>query len=185
MYVLAGDAPALRRGTKSGAIFRHCHCEEASASVAIFPCKFLTFLEIRYGQIATLISFARNDRYDTAAARNDKIDNSLRSIRFCAQCGNFGKACGNFFGAIRTVGEQTAGTILDAAFGIGKAAAAVFAQSVKRAVAEQAVKAFIVCTAVAGEVCTVPILKKRCTVFHIAVPIFSPRRTLVSMPCAL
>ena len=55
---------------------------------------------------------------------------------------------------------QTAGAVLDAVSRIGKAAATVLSEGVKRAVAEKTAEAFGVCTAVAGEVLTIGVLEK-------------------------
>ena len=60
----------------------------------------------------------------------------------------------------RLVGQQALGAILDALGGIGKAAAALVAQSVQGAVAEQAVELAVVGYRMTGEELTFPMLEK-------------------------
>ena len=105
------------------------------------------------------------------------------SILPAAKLCHLGKPPANFVITLRAVGKQAAGAVLDAAFRIGEAAAAVFAQGVEGTVAEQAVEAVLLRRLVAGEIFTLAVLKE--TIAHSAAPIRSPRRTLVSMPCAL
>ena len=94
-----------------------------------------------------------------------------------------GKSPADFIITLRTMGKQAVGTVLDAAFRVGKFPAALLAQGIKRAVAEQTVEAVLLCCLVAGEVFTLTVLKE--TIAHSAAPIRSPRRTLVSMPSEL
>lgn len=69
-----------------------------------------------------------------------------------------------FFGDIPVtltlMGPQAIGAVLDAVFGVDEIAAAVFAQGVEGAVAEDAAKSLRVCSGVAGEVFTCLVLEK-------------------------
>ena len=105
------------------------------------------------------------------------------SILSAAKLRYLGKPPADFVIALRAVGKQAGGAVLDAAFRVGEAAAALFAQGVEGTVAEQAVEAVLLRRLVAGEIFTLAVLKE--TIAHSAAPIRSPRRTLVSMPCAL
>ena len=105
------------------------------------------------------------------------------SILPAAKLRYLGKPPANLVITLRAMGKQAAGAVLDAAFRIGEAAAALFAQGVEGTVAEQAVEAVLLRRLVAGEIFTRAVLKE--TIAHNAAPIRSPRRTLVSMPCAL
>ena len=67
---------------------------------------------------------------------------------------------GNIIVALPLVGAQAIGAVLDAVFGVGKIAAAVFAQSVEGAVAEDAAKGFGIGVLVAGEVFAFFVLEK-------------------------
>ena len=58
------------------------------------------------------------------------------------------------------VGHQTVRAVLNAVLGIFEIAAAVFAQSVERAVAEQAVEVFLVLGLVTREKFALPVLEK-------------------------
>ena len=60
-----------------------------------------------------------------------------------------------------TVGKQTAGAVLSAAFGIAESPAALVAQCIERAIAEKAVEILPVRALVAGKKLTVPVLKIR------------------------
>ena len=61
---------------------------------------------------------------------------------------------------LTAVGFEAIGAILDALGGICKSTAAVFAQAVQRAIAEEATEGCGVCVFMAGEVFTFLILKK-------------------------
>ena len=71
-----------------------------------------------------------------------------------------GKSPADFIITLRTMGKQAAGTVLDAAFRVGKFPAALLAQGIKRAVAEQTVEAVGVGRGVTGEKLTFPVLVK-------------------------
>ena len=58
------------------------------------------------------------------------------------------------------MGSQAIGAVLDAVFGVGEIAAAIFAQGVEGAVAEDAGEGRPVGAGVAGEVFTFPVLEK-------------------------
>ena len=58
------------------------------------------------------------------------------------------------------MGFETVGAVLDTRIGVAEAAAALIAQAVQRAIAEQAVKAFLLHALMAGKILTFPILKK-------------------------
>ena len=63
-----------------------------------------------------------------------------------------GKSPADFIITLRTMGKQAAGTVLDAAFRVGKFPAALLAQGIKRAVAEQTVKLFHAISAMTREI---------------------------------
>jgi hypothetical protein len=58
------------------------------------------------------------------------------------------------------VGTEAIGAVLDAVFSVSKAAAAVFPQGVKGAIAEDTAETLRISSLVAGEIFTFPILKK-------------------------
>ena len=62
--------------------------------------------------------------------------------------------------ALPFMGAEAAGAVLDAVFGIGEIAAAVFAQGIEGAVAENAGESLGICVFVAGEIFTLLVLEK-------------------------
>ena len=64
------------------------------------------------------------------------------------------------------VWNKTVGAVLYSVLGISKIPAAVFAESIKRAIAKQAVEAACIGNLVTGEIFTVGILKKAVVIFH-------------------
>ena len=61
---------------------------------------------------------------------------------------------------LTAVGTEAIGAVLDAVFSVSKAAAALFSQGVKGAIAEDTAESIRICSRVAGEIFTFPILKK-------------------------
>ena len=92
-----------------------------------------------------------------------------KALRFC-QSGDIPEPGIHIIIAAGGVRQGTAAAVLYPGRGIREAAAAVFSQSIQRAVAEKAIEAVFV-GVVAGEILTLPILKKRVAViYHLCAP---------------
>mgnify|MGYP006956563922 CR=1 FL=1 len=92
-------------------------------------------------------------------------DAFLLSVLFPGQLRQLREFLGDVAVAAPAMGDQTAAAILDAIADIGEVAAALPAQHIQGAVAEQAVE--ICKSLVTGEIFTIFILKKTIGIFHL------------------